>query len=135
MTDKLERSSGLLGMSGRSADTREVFAAADAGDERAGVAIDAYTSRVRSGIAAMAAAMGGVDAVVFTGGVGESSSRVRDLSCRKLGFLGIKLDPEKNHRVARDADISTPGTETPTWVVRAREDLEIVREVRNLLSD
>jgi acetate kinase len=134
MTDKLEHSSGLLGMSGRSPDTREIIAAADGGDARCRLALAAYGARVRSGIAAMAASMGGVDAVVFTGGVGESSARVRELACRGLGFLGIELDPAKNDGVDGDAVISTLGTRTPAWVVVAREDLQIVREVRRVLS-
>jgi acetate kinase len=134
MTHKLEHSSGLLGMSGRSADTREIFAAADAGDVHCRVAIDTYAARVRSGIAAMSASMGGVDAVVFTGGVGESSSRMRDLSCRNLGFLGVELDPERNNKAAGDAGISTSEARTPAWVVTAREDLEMVREVRRVLN-
>jgi acetate kinase len=134
MTDTLEHSSGLLGMSGRSADTREILAAADAGNVRCRIAIDAYAARVRSGIAAMAASMGAMDALVFTGGVGETSPRMRDLSCQNLGFLGIELEPDKNDRVSGDADISTPGARTPAWVVMAREDLEIVREVRRVLN-
>ncbi len=132
MTDKLEHSSGLLGMSGRSADTREIIAAADGGDDRCRVAIDAYAARVRSGIAAMAASMGGLEAVVFTGGVGEASPRIRELSCRNLSFLGIELDPHRNEEAGGDADLSSPDAQTPVWVIKAREDLEIVREVRRL---
>lgn len=134
MANKLEHSSGLLGMSGRSADTREVLAAADGGDDRCRVTIDAYAARVRGGIAAMAASMGGLDAAVFTGGVGEASQRIRELSCRKLSFLGIELDTHRNEEARGDAEISPPDAQAPVWVINAREDLEIVQEVRRVLS-
>ena len=135
MTEELERSSGLLGMTGISEDIRDVISAADAGEPRSQLAMAAYVHRIRCGIAAMAASMGGLDAVVFTGGVGETSHRIRSLVCQGLEFLGIKLDEDGNADPnKRDLDISQ--RECPIRLLRiyTREDLEIAAEVRKLLS-
>jgi acetate kinase len=78
----------------------------------------------------MAAALGGVDALVFTGGVGERSPGIRALACERLGFLGIAIDEEKNRAAADDADIGAAGAAARTLVIAAREDLEIARQVR-----
>ncbi|MEX2586733.1 MAG: acetate/propionate family kinase, partial [Actinomycetota bacterium] len=96
MADRLDLSSGLLGMSGVSADMREVQSAAEQGQARAKLALAAYTHRVRASIAAMAASMGGVDAIIFTGGVGEASPQIRSLACQGLEFLGVELDEARN---------------------------------------
>ena len=128
----LDRESGLLGISGVSGDLREVIADADAGGERAALALGVYLHRLRAGIGAMAAALGGVDAVVFTGGVGESSARIRRDTCGPLAFLGVAIDPDENDG-AGDRDVSAPGAAARVLVVHAREDLEIARETRRLL--
>ena len=130
----LERESGLLGLSRRSADMGEVIAAADAGDEACQLALDSYLHRLRAGIAAMAAAMGGLDILAFTGGVGEGSARVRAGAAAGLGFLGIELDEAANRKAAPDALISPPGAATATLVIRAREDAQIAREVQATLE-
>jgi acetate kinase len=134
--DALDRHSGLLGLSGVSADLREVLAAAGRGDERAHVAFGVYVHRLRASVAAMAAAMGGVDALVFTGGAGEGSIRLRRDTCAGLGFLGVELDDERNERVGVKADhvISPPTAPSAVLVVHAREDLEVARQVRALLA-
>lgn len=134
MEDVLERRSGLLGVAG-DADMQAVVAGRDRGDERCRVAFDVYVHRARAGVAAMVAAMGGVDALVFTGGVGEHSAVVRREACAGLGFLGVGVDEAANERVAggQDADVSAPGAAVTTLVVAAREDLEIAREVRRLV--
>ena len=129
----LEQESGLLGVSGVSADMREVLSAADRGNERARLALDVYIHRLRGGVAAMAAAMGGLDAVVFTGGVGENSAVIRGETCRRLGFLGVAIDPERNDGVG-DRDVSPPDVPVRVLAVHAREDLEIARETRMLLT-
>ncbi len=128
----LDRESGLLGVSGVSGDMREVVAAAERGVERAALALSVYVHRLRAGIAAMAAAMGGVDALVFTGGVGEHSSRIRRDSCERLDFLGVGIDPGRDDGVG-DRDVSAPGAPVRVLVVHAREDLEIARETRRRL--
>jgi acetate kinase len=131
---QLDRESGVLGLSGLSGDMREVEGAAEGGHERARLALDVYGHRLRGAIAAMAAAMGGVDALAFTGGVGEGSAAVRRSACGGLGFLGVRLDEGRNRGRRGDTVVSAPGSAVAVVVVRAREDLEIAREVRRVLS-
>lgn len=129
----LDRESGLLGLSGTSGDLRAVLAAADSGDDAAQLAVAVYLHRLRASVAAMAAALGGLDALVFTGGVGEHSARVRAACCDGLRFLGVALDPEANAAAAGpDRDVAAPTSPVRVLVVEAREDLEISREVRRL---
>jgi acetate kinase len=130
----LETRSGLLGLSERSGDLREIFAGLDAGDERCRLAVDVYVHRLAAAIASMAAALGGLDALAFTAGVGEGSARLRALAAQRLAFLGVEVDPSANHAAAEDAVISPPGARVTTLVIRAREDLEIARQVRTLLA-
>jgi acetate kinase len=129
----LDRESGLLGLSGTSGDMRQVLETADRGDERAQLALAVYIHRLRAAVAGMAAAMGGLDAIVFTGGVGENSAPVREQTCAALGFLGVTLDPGRNaEKVSTDRDIAADGSHTRVLVVGSREDREIAREVRRL---
>jgi acetate kinase len=129
----LERSAGLAGLAGiPSGDMREVLSAADAGDEPARLALDVYMHRLRQEIAAMAAAMNGLDVLVFTGGVGEHSARVRAAAAGGLEFLGVSVDPAQDG-VSSDADISGPGP-VRVLVVTAREDIEIARQARAVLA-
>jgi acetate kinase len=131
----LDHESGLLGLSGVASGMREVIAAAERGDRRAGLAVEVYVHRLRAGIAAMASAIGGVDAVAFTGGVGEGSARVRLDACHGLAFLGVTIDETVNDRVSGDdVDLSARGAPIRTVVVHAREDLTIAAEVRRLTS-
>jgi acetate kinase len=129
----LEHRSGLLGLAG-TADMREVLARADAGDEIATVARDAYVHRLRGSIAAMAAAMGGLDVILFTGGVGENAPAIRALAAAGLGFLGIALDEAANAAAVPDTEIGAADAAVRAVVLRAREDLEIVHEVRSALG-
>jgi len=135
LADALEYRSGLLGLAG-SADMREIVVRAAEGDSPAQLALDVYVHRVRAGIAAMAASLRGLDVLVFTGGVGEGSAMVRELTVSGLEFLGLALDPERNASVeaAADSDISATDASMATLVIAAREDLEIARQVRTLLS-
>lgn len=128
----LERHSGLLGLCGKS-DMREVLAAAKAGDSDAGLAFGAYIHRLRASIASMSAAMSGLDVLVFTGGIGENSSEVRRITAEGLAFLGVGIEPAANESTG-DRDISQTGAAARTVVIAAREDLEIAREVRLVLS-
>jgi acetate kinase len=133
LASTLEHRSGLLGLAG-TADMREVLAASAAGDANGRLALDVYIHRARAGVASMTAAMGGVDAVVFTGGVGENAPEVRRLVAQGLGFLGIGVDSDANVASSPvDRDISTGDAPVRTLVVAAREDIEIAREVRNVL--
>jgi acetate kinase len=143
MNGALEHQSGLLALAG-SADMREIVERAGAvdtsgeGDEtevsrRARLALDVYLHRLRAGIAAMAAALGGIDALVFTGGVGERSAAVRQQAAAGLAFLGVQLDGARNAAAESDAVISAHGSGVSTLVITAREDLEIARQVRVVL--
>jgi acetate kinase len=133
MSAALEHEGGLLALAG-TADMREVLARADGGDDEARVALGVYLHRLRAGVAAMAAALGGLDALVFTGGVGEHAPEVRARTAAGLGFLGVELDAEANAHAAADAEIGAPGAPARTLVVTAREDLEVARQVRARLA-
>jgi len=129
MAHALEHDSGMVGLAG-TPDMREVLRRDDA-DAR--LALDVYVHRLRAGIGAMAATLGGLDALVFTGGVGERSPRVRGLACDRLSHLGVAIDPSRNDAVDGDADVRAPESSVAVLVVRAREDLEIARQARALL--
>ncbi|MEU4804093.1 acetate/propionate family kinase [Actinosynnema sp. NPDC023587] len=130
LEDELEHRSGLLGLSG-SADLRDVHRA---GTPEAELAVEVFVHRLRQGIAAMVASLGGVDAVVFTGGVGEHDALVRRRTVDGLGFLGVALDPERNAGRTGDEVVSADGSAVAVVVVRAREDLEIAAGVRRVLG-
>jgi len=140
LDDVLNKKSGLLGISGISSDMREVLAASKKGAEpekmaRAQLALDMYVHRLQSGIGAMAAVLGGVDAVVFTAGVGENSPEVRAAACANLAFLGLRLDPAKNAQspLDTDADISAQDSTVRVLVIHAQEDWMIARTCWNLV--
>jgi acetate kinase len=133
VSDGLENRAGLLGLAG-TADMREVLARAADGDPAAVLARDVYVHRLRTLIAAMAAAMGGLEVLVFTGGVGERSSEIRRRAAAGLGFLGVAVDADADADAVPDADVSARGASVRTLVVRAREDLEMAREVRATLG-
>ncbi len=129
----LEDESGLAGIAG-TGDMREIVRRAGEGDDTARLAIDVYSHRLRSLIAAMAATIGGIDVVAFTGGVGERSAEVRSLAADGLGFLGIELDADRNADAGSDAEIGSRAAPVRTLVVTAREDLEMARQARTLLG-
>jgi acetate kinase len=128
----LEHESGLAGIAG-TGDMREILRRAREGDDTARLALDVYAHRLRSLIAAMAAAIDGIDVVAFTGGVGERSAEVRSLAAHGLGFLGIELDADRNVDAASDAEIGASAAPVRTLVVTAREDLEMARQARTLV--
>jgi acetate kinase len=130
----LDRESGLLGLSGHSGDMREVIAAAEDGDERSRLALDVYIHRLAAGIASMAAAMEGIDALVFTGGVGENSARVRSAAAGSVAFLGVELNPRLNDEGKGDGLLSAAGAAVPVVLIKAREDIEIAAQVRATLG-
>jgi acetate kinase len=133
MTEALDRRGGLLALAGTS-DMREVLKRIHEGDERAELGLEVYIHRLRALIASMAAAMGGLDVLVFTGGVGENAPPVRAATVAGLRFLGLEIGATLNASLSADADISTPSAQVPTLVIKAREDLEVAREVRRVVT-
>ena len=136
--DALEHDSGLLGLAG-SADMREVLARAGGGDgageDAARLALDVYLHRLRAGIAAMAAALGGIDVLAFTGGVGERAPLVRAGAVAALRFLGLSIDEAANLDATGDSEITEPGSAVRTLVIGAREDLQIAGEARKVCTE
>ena len=130
MEAALDRRSGLLGLSGVGSSPRELYPAADAGHEAARLALDVYLHRLAAGVAAMATSAGGLDAIAFTGGVGENDARLRADAVARLAWLGAAVDPEANGRAGGDRVVSPPGAHPAVCVVAAREDLQITAEVR-----
>jgi acetate kinase len=128
LEEALNRQSGLLGLSGLSADMREILAAAADGHAGARLAVDVYAHRARQAIGALAATLGGVDALVFTAGVGENSPDVRSRICAGLGFLGLELDADANASRRADADVARPGGGR-ILVIETREDLTMLDDV------
>ena len=128
----LELGSGLLGLAG-TADMETVLKRSRGSDGDARLALDVYIHRLRAGIAAMAASMGGLDAVTFTGGVGENASEVRRRAVGGLAFLGLAIDDRRNAGAGGDRPIGSPQAAVQSFVVKAREDLQIAHEVRSLL--
>jgi acetate kinase len=133
LTEALDRAGGLVALAG-TADMREVLNRIAAGDDEAELAFDVYVHRLRALIASMAAAMNGLDVLVFTGGVGENAPPVRAATVVGLRFLGVEIGPTLNSSLGPDNDISAPGASVPTLVIKAREDVEVAREVRRVLS-
>jgi acetate kinase len=134
LDELLNQHSGLLGISGASGDMREILTAIKNGDQRAKLAFEIYIHRLRAGIGAMIAVLDGVDALVFTAGVGEHSSEVRSAVCQNFGYIGLKLDPKKNEESPVDQDISDPGSRVRVMLLSAGEDWEIARDCWKLLN-
>lgn len=128
----LNRQSGLLGISGVSSDYRVVEAAAQAGNAQAGLALEMFADRVRSTIGALAVTLGGVDALVFTAGIGENAVGLRSAVCEGLGCLGLQLDATRNANARPDTDVATNDSPGRIFVVQTREDLLIARETRRI---
>jgi acetate kinase len=125
----LHHDSGLRGLSGRSGDLREVLAA---GDERAALALGVYVHRLRFHIGAMLGALGGLDAVVFTAGVGEHAAEIREAALEPFGFLGLRLDTRRNPTAEPDCDITDAGSPVRALVIRAQEEWAIARSAVQL---
>jgi acetate kinase len=131
----LNKHSGLLGISGISSDMREIESAAAEGDERASLSLKMYNYRVKKYIGAYAAAMGGVDIIVFTGGVGENGYEIRENICRDLDFIGIDFDRQKNEGVrGKELVISKKGSKVTVIVVPTNEELVIATETLDIVQ-
>ncbi|GKI14378.1 acetate kinase [Oscillospiraceae bacterium] len=135
MADYLNKQCGLLGVSGVSSDKRDVEAAAAAGNERAKLASDMLNYQIKKFVGAYAAAMGGLDCVVFTGGIGENDALVRSEVCRNMEFLGIRLDEEKNRQRGADIlDLTAEGGRVKVLMVCTNEELMIARDTLGLVT-
>jgi len=130
----LNKHSGLQGISGVSSDMREVLAEMKNGDKKATYAFDVFAYRIKKYIGAYAAALGGVDAVVFTGGIGENSAEVRKASCEGLEFLGIDIDEEKNSTKDKEKNISREGSRTAVLVIPTNEELVIALDTMEIVN-
>lgn len=130
MTDYLNKKSGVFGISGISSDFRDLEAAVANGNARAKLAMDMFSYRVKKYVGSYAAAMGGLDCLVFTGGIGEHTVCVREAVCEDMGFLGIELDKKINENPPRDKEIliSTPASKVKVFIIPTNEELYIARE-------
>jgi acetate kinase len=128
LDELLNKKSGLLGISGISGDMRQIVASMKEGHSRANLAFDIFVHRLRSCIGAMIAALGGIDALIFSAGIGENSPEVRAAACANFGHLNLKLNPEKNARSPQDHDIANADSAVRILVVRAQEDWAIARD-------
>lgn len=134
LDNMLNKLSGLRGISGISSDLRDVIAAKEQGNKRAQLAWDMYVHRLRSGIGAMLASLAGLDVLVFTAGVGEKSAEIRQAACEPWGFLGLKIDLEKNQQQPVDIDIATFDSMVRVLVVETQEDWAIAQQCYKLLQ-
>ncbi|MEH1872481.1 acetate kinase [Nostoc sp.] len=135
LDDILNKASGLKGISGISSDMREVREAIAQGNSRAQLAWDIYVHRLRSGIGAMLTSLGGLDALVFTAGVGEHSPEIRQAACEAFGFIGLKIDLEKNQQQPVDEDIATSDSAVRVLVIHTQEDWAIAGQCWQLLNN
>jgi len=133
LDNALNHESGLLGVSGITSDLRQLLSELP-GNPDARLAVDVYVHRIVQTIGAMAATLGGIDALVFTAGVGERSAQIRKQVCEKLKYLGLNLDPAANEECRPDSDIATPASPARILVIATREDLTIMRETRRLVT-
>ncbi len=134
INDLLNKESGVLGVSGVSSDFRDLDEAVEAGNQRAKLALELFAYSVKKYIGQYAAVMGGVDAVVFTAGIGENNPDMRKRIVEGLEFLGIKIDLEKNNIKGKEIDISTPDATVKTLVIPTNEELMIALETKRLVE-
>ena len=128
----MNRRSGILGISGLSSYFRDLEAAANNGDERSQLAIDIFAYKVRKYIGGYVAAMGGIDAIVFTTGLGENAPVKREKICNGLEYLGTRIDPEMNKIRSKAREISTKRSKTKIFVVPTNEELVIARDTKRI---
>ena len=128
----MNKKSGVLGISGVSSDFRDIENAADQGNKRAQLALDKFDYTVRKYIGSYAAAMGGLDVLVFTAGLGENSASDRANICKGLEFLGVTVDDSKNNIRGKEAEISKDGSKVKVFVIPTNEELMIARDTKAL---
>ena len=134
LLDDLASRSGLLGLSGVSGDVRDLEQAAADGHERAKLALDVFVSSIRHYLGGYLTVLGGADAIVFTGGIGENSQQVREAVCRDMDWAGIRLDPELNQNVNGETRISHTDSRVEIWVVPTNEELVVARQTAELIG-
>ena len=134
MDNVLNKKSGVLGLSGVSSDFRDIEEAAEEGNDRAGAALDVFAYKVAKRIGAYAAAMNGVDAIVFTAGLGENSGTTRRAICDYLGFMGVHIDSYNNSLRGKAVEISAPDSRVRVFVIPTNEELVIARDTKELLD-
>ena len=136
MSDYMNKKSGFLGISGISSDNRDITSAAEHGDHKAQLAGEMLRYEIKKFIGSYAAVMNGLDAVIFTGGIGENSDDVRADVCHNMEYLGIKLDDSVNHGLrGKLQKISAPDSKVEVWVVPTNEELLIARDTRDLVGN
>jgi acetate kinase len=130
----LAEKSGLLGLSGLSGDIRDLEVAADEGNQRARLALDVFVSEIRRHLGGLLVELGGADAIVFTGGIGENGIRIRAGVCSGLAELGIELDPLANEKARGETKISADNSRTQIWIVPTNEELVVARQTMEILN-
>ena len=131
----LNKHSGLAGISGESSDMREIEQSVEEGDKKATYAFDVFNYRIKKYVGAYAAAMGGIDALVFTGGIGENSPNVRKAVCSNMEFLGLNLDLEKNENVDGECNLATDGSATQILRIPTNEELVIAMDTEKIVLE
>ena len=135
MDDFLNKESGVLGITGISSDMREIESAYEKGDERATLALQMYNYRIKKYIGAYAAAMGGVDIIVWTAGVGENQTSTRMEACSGLEFLGVKMDAERNNVRGKETIISAEDSKVKVVLVPTDEEIVIARDTQEIVKN
>jgi acetate kinase len=130
----MNKKSGVLAVSGVSSDFRDLEAAVDSGNKRATTAIELFTYQIKKLIGAYACAMGGLDAVIFTAGIGENDARIRKMICEGLEFMGISIDDKKNQTRGKEVEISSDSSKVKVLVIPTNEELAIAKETKNLID-
>jgi acetate kinase len=133
LLEELAEKSGLLGISGLSGDVRDLEEAAAKGHARADLALNAFVAAIRHYVGAYLALLGGADAIVFTGGIGENSRRVRSGVCRDMEWAGIHLDPQRNEAARGEHRISADDSRVELWVVPTNEELVVARQAAEVV--
>ncbi len=131
----MNKKSGMLGISCKTSDNQEIGKLAEAGDEKAILAEKMYSHQIAKNVGSYIVAMGGADAIVFTGGIGENAGKYRAELCEKLGFMGVKLDPEKNKIRGEEVEISTPDSKIKVFVIPTNEELVIARDTKEIVEN
>ena len=131
----LNKHSGLVGLSGESSDMREILQAVKEGDKKAGYALEVFTYRIKKYVGAYTAAMGGLDALVFTGGIGENAVEVRTAVCENMQFLGMELDKELNQNAKGECEISSPSSKVKILRIPTNEELVIALDTENIVKE
>ena len=130
----MNKKSGMLGISGKTSDNQEIGRLAEAGDERAILCEKMYSHQIAKYVGSYMVAMGGADAIVFTGGIGENNAQYREYLGEKLAFLGVKIDDEKNHIRGEEVEISTPDSPVKVFVIPTNEELVIARDTLAIVN-